>query len=125
MDSNWYLVSNAIEVPSPSLLVYVERAKENIRRMIEIAGGPERLRPHIKTHKMPALIEEQLRAGIQKFKCATIAEAEMAAAAGAPDVLLAMQPVGPNIRRLIHLIAAFPATKFGAILDDPEIALQL
>jgi D-serine deaminase-like pyridoxal phosphate-dependent protein len=124
-DAEWFKLANAVEVPSPSLLIYVERASENIRRMIAIAGGPERLRPHIKTHKMPALIERQLRAGVQKFKCATIAEAEMCAAAGAPDVLLAMQPVGPNIGRLIRLIGAFPRTKFSTILDDGEIALQL
>src|SRR2546423_1439411 len=106
MDSGWFKLSNEAEIPSPALLVYVERAEENIRRMIALAGGSARLRPHIKTHKMPALIERQLRAGISKFKCATIAEAEMTARAGAADVLLAMQPVGPNIDRLIKLIRA-------------------
>src|SRR3954467_8842321 len=112
MDSPWFKLANEAEIPSPALLVYVERAEENIRRMIAMAGGPARLRPHMKTHKMPALIERQLRAGITKFKCATIAEAEMTARAGAADVLLAMQPVGPNIARLIQLIRAFPKTKF-------------
>src|SRR5436309_931985 len=103
MANEWFQVSNAADIPSPALLVYVERAQENIRRMIAMAGGVGRLRPHIKTHKMPDLMARKLRAGIQKFKCATIAEAEMAARAGAPDVLLAMQPVGPNIARLIKL----------------------
>jgi D-serine deaminase-like pyridoxal phosphate-dependent protein len=74
---------------------------------------------------MPALIERQLRMGIQKFKCATIAEAEMAARAGAPDILLAMQPVGPNIGRLIKLIRTFTKTKFSALVDSSAIALQL
>jgi D-serine deaminase-like pyridoxal phosphate-dependent protein len=60
----------------------------------------------------------QLAKRIQKFKCATIAEAEMAAAAGAPDVLLACQPVGPTARRLAELAAKFPATSFSAIFDD-------
>lgn len=122
---DWFHVSNAVEVPSPALLVYVDRAKENIRRMISIAGGPQRLRPHVKTHKMAALIELQLRAGILKYKCATIAEAEMVARAGGGDILLAMQPVGPNIARLVKLIRAFPKTKISTIVDDPEIALQL
>jgi D-serine deaminase-like pyridoxal phosphate-dependent protein len=49
----------------------------------------------------------------------------MTARAGAPDVLLAMQPVGPNIDRLIKLISAYPQTKFSTIVDDPEIAKQL
>lgn len=125
MDREWFHVSNAVEVPSPALLVYVDRAKENIRRMVALAGGPQRLRPHVKTHKMPALVELQLRAGIQKYKCATIAEAEMTARAGGSDILLGMQPVGPNIGRLIKLIRAFPNVKFTTIVDDPEIALQL
>jgi D-serine deaminase-like pyridoxal phosphate-dependent protein len=49
----------------------------------------------------------------------------MTARAGAPDVLLAIQPVGPNIDRLVKLIRAFPATKFSTIVDNPEIAKQL
>lgn len=125
MDDAWYEISNAVEIPSPALIVYVDRARENIRRMVAMAGGPGRLRPHVKTHKMAALIELQLREGILKYKTATIAEAEMAARAGAPDVLLAMQPVGPNVTRLVKLIRAFSKTKFSTILDDAEMALQL
>ena len=49
-----------------------------------------------------------LEAGIKKFKCATIAEAEMLALAEAPDVLLAYQPVGPKADRLVHLIDKYP-----------------
>jgi D-serine deaminase-like pyridoxal phosphate-dependent protein len=61
-----------------------------------------------------------LDAGITRFKCATIAEAEMAAAAGAPDVLIAYQPVGPNVARVVRLVQAFPATRFAAIVDDTD-----
>lgn len=125
MDSLWYKLTNEAEIPSPALLIYVERAEENIRRMIAIAGNADRLRPHVKTHKMPALIARQLRMGIRKFKCATIAEAEMTARAGAPDVLLAMQPVGPNVDRLVKLVQTFPQTKFSTVVDDAGIALQL
>lgn len=49
-----------------------------------------------------------LDAGIRKFKCATIAEAEMLGHINAPDVLLAYQPVGPKISRLLDLIKAYP-----------------
>jgi len=125
MNTSWFEVANADEIPSPALLVYAERAQENIRRMITTIGDVNRLRPHIKTHKMPALVDAQLRAGITKFKCATIAEAEMAALSGAPDLLLAMQPVGPNIGRLIKLIGAFPKTRFSALVDNEAIARQL
>jgi D-serine deaminase-like pyridoxal phosphate-dependent protein len=66
-----------------------------------------------------------LAQGITKFKCATIAEAEMVAACLAPDVLLAYQPVGPNIQRFIRLIRAFPKTTFSALADDAETIRSL
>jgi D-serine deaminase-like pyridoxal phosphate-dependent protein len=100
------------------LLLYVDRVEENIRRMIGLAGDASRLRPHIKTHKLPEIVRLQLAHGITRFKCATLAEAEMAALAGAVDVLLAYQPVGPNIERLIQLSRKFPAVKISALADN-------
>lgn len=120
MNPDWYRVANVAEVPSPSLLVYPDRIAENVRRMITVAGGVARLRPHMKTHKMPELIRLQLSMGITKFKCATIAETEMTAGAGAPDVLLAYQPVGPNVGRMLALAQKFPGTKFAAVADDAD-----
>jgi D-serine deaminase-like pyridoxal phosphate-dependent protein len=114
----WYAVSNIADIPSPSLLVYEDRVVENIRRMIAMVGGPARLRPHMKTHKMPEIIKLHLQQGITKFKCATIAEAEMTAAAGALDVLLAYPLVGPNVARFLRLMQQFPETRFCAVADD-------
>lgn len=118
MPTPWYAISNADEVPSPALLVYPDRVEENIRRMIAIAGGVDRLRPHLKTSKIPEVVRMHVDQGISRYKVATIAEAEMAAAAGAPDVLLAYQPVGPNIARFIRLMTTFPGTAFSALVDD-------
>ncbi len=122
---DWYCVENEREIPSPALLVYLDRLDGNLHAMLEIAGGPERLRPHIKTHKMPAMIERQLALGITKFKCATLKEAEMAANSGAADVLVAYQLVGPNVRAFWEIARAFPTTKFSAIADDPRAAREL
>lgn len=118
MSQQWFKFKGVADVPSPALLVYRNRVKQNIRKMLRIAGGPERLRPHLKTHKMRQIIDMHLAVGIQKFKCATIAEAELAALAGVPDLLLAYQPVGPTIRRLLELIKTFPNTKFSVICDN-------
>src|SRR5438876_6411757 len=117
--SDWFHVANSADIPSPALLVYPERIRENVRRMIGIAGGAETLRPHMKTHKMPEVIRLQLEQGITRFKCATIAEAEMTAAAGAEDVLLAYQPVGPNVDRFLELAARFPSVRFSCAADNP------
>ncbi len=121
----WYQVANVDEIASPALLVYLERVDENIRDMIGVAGGVDRLRPHVKTHKLPEVIRRQLVLGISKFKCATIAEAEMLAECGCRDVLLAYQPVGPNINRLWELAARYPATAFSAVVDDEGIVRRL
>lgn len=115
---DWFRITNEDDVPSPALLVYPDRVEENLRRMIARAGGAGRLRPHVKTHKLPQIIALKLRAGITKFKAATIAEAEMTAAAGGLDVLLAQQPVGPGVRRLVKLVKAFPKTKFSTLADN-------
>ena len=114
-----YVVANIDEIPSPSMLIYRDRLRENIVKTVEIAGGPERLRPHVKTHKMRNVIEMQCQAGIAKFKCATLSEARMLAEIGVDDVLIAYQMIGPNIQRLINLKKSFPGTNFRVIADDP------
>lgn len=124
-NSKWYEVANASEVTSPGLLVYPDRVRENIRRMIAIAGGVGRLRPHMKTHKLAEVIRLQVEQGITKFKCATIAEAEVTAGAGAEDVLMAYQPVGPNVPRVVQLVKSFRKTKFSVIADDAAVIRDL
>jgi D-serine deaminase-like pyridoxal phosphate-dependent protein len=93
--------------------------------MIAIAGSPARLRPHIKTHKLAQIVALQSAMGISKCKCATLAEAEMAAGAGATDILLALQPVGPNQERFIGIVARFPKVRFSTLIDDPTVADSL
>ena len=119
----WYGVENVGEIASPALLIYPDRVQENIRRMIAIAGGADRLCPHVKTHKLEPLTRMQIDSGITKFKCATIAEAEMVATAGAANVLLSYQLVGPNIARFVQLGKQFPNTTFSAIADN-KVSIQ-
>ncbi|HVA49122.1 MAG TPA: D-TA family PLP-dependent enzyme [Pirellulales bacterium] len=125
MPEPWYQVDDDRRIPSPALLIYRERVEENVRRTIAIAGGTERLRTHVKTHKMAEMVALQLAAGIDKFKCATIAEAEMLARAGARDVLLAYPIVGPNVERLAKLAGTFPDTRFATLADDAEALREL
>lgn len=118
-------LENEADAPSPALLIYPNRVERNLRRMLAIAGSPERLRPHIKTHKLPEIVAQQVALGITKAKCATMAEAEMAAGAGATDILLAAQLVGPNVARFIALQRAFPRVTFLTIADDAGVLARL
>lgn len=124
MSTAWYKIENAAELDTPALLFYHERIEENIRRTLRMAGGPARLRPHIKTHKCKEVLNMQLAAGIEKFKCATIAEAEMAGKCNVPDLLMAYQPVGPKVERFARLVEHYGVmTRFSCIVDD-EAAIR-
>ena len=115
MKEDWFKLENTDEIITPSLVVFPKRILHNIKLMIEIAGGTESLRPHIKTHKMSEIIKMQID---NKFKCATITEAELLAKSGAKDILLAIQPTGKNISRFISLIKIYPESIFSTIVDN-------
>ena len=121
----WYLPSKPEEIASPALLIFVDRVERNIQSAIKIAGGVKRLRPHIKTHKLSQIVAMHQAHGLTKVKCATLAEAEMAAQCGVPDVLLAYQPVGPNQPLLLDLVRRYPETQFGCLTDNGQTAHQL
>jgi D-serine deaminase-like pyridoxal phosphate-dependent protein len=120
-----YRLTDPGSLLSPSLLVFRDLARANLQAMIAMAGGPQRLRPHVKTHKMPALVHLAQHAGVTRHKCATIAEAEMIAEAGGRDVLIAFPIIGPNLARLARLVWNFPETTFRVTVDDPQAARAL
>lgn len=120
-----YEIKNIREIDSPALVVYPHIVQKNIDRMKEIIGDVSRLRPHVKTHKMAEVVKMQMENGIQKFKCATIAEAEMLGQVGAVSVLLAYQPVGPKVNRLAEIIEQYPNTNFACLVDDTDVAQNI
>lgn len=123
MENNWYIIENVETVDSPSIALYLEHLKYNINEMISLVEGKtERLMPHIKTNKMPKVMELLLASGISNFKASTISEAEIAAEAGAKSVLIAHQLVGPKVDRFLSLIKHFPNTQFSTILDNMDSA---
>ena len=117
-EQKWYELENTENVVSPSLLVYPDRIEHNIASMVSMVNDIDLLRPHVKTHKTAEIVEMQMRHGIKKFKCATIAEAELLGTCGASDILLAMQPVGANIQRFLDLSRKYPDSKFSALVDN-------
>ncbi|MEO6719043.1 MAG: D-TA family PLP-dependent enzyme [Ferruginibacter sp.] len=119
---SWFAVSNIDTIDTPALLVYAERVKENIRLLTTMVKDITQLRPHVKTNKMAEVCSMMMDAGITKFKCATIAEAEMLAMINAPDILLAYQPIGPKVQRLIHLVKNYPNSHFSCLVDNETSA---
>ncbi len=123
--SEWYHIKNIDAIDSPALIIYHERVKENIRILLSMIDDVRRLRPHAKTHKSTEATLLMMDAGIHKFKCATISEAEMLAIAEAPDVLMAYQPTETKLQRFISLIKQYPKTKFSCLVDNNEFAKKI
>jgi D-serine deaminase-like pyridoxal phosphate-dependent protein len=124
-EKQWFELNEADEIDSPALLIYKDRVASNIETMINIAGDADRLMPHVKTHKMAEIVKMQIEAGISKFKCATIAEAEMVAEAGAKNILVAYQLNFVKAKRFISLIKMFPGKTFSSLIDNVDSAEML
>ena len=115
-----YAIRDTSELYSPALIFYKDLIRRNIEYAISLVGNPARLRPHAKTHKTREIAQMQMKAGITKHKCATLAEAEMLADCGVKDVYIAYNIVGPNCARLARLAAKYPICRFSVAGDDAE-----
>src|SRR5215469_5358412 len=93
-------------VDTPALLVELDIMEANIRR---VAGTCRTngigWRPHTKGQKTPEIVQKELAAGASGVTCAKLSEAEVLAANGIRDILIANQIVGPaKMRRLVDLL---------------------
>ena len=105
---------------TPQLVINRTLLLNNIKHLVNVAGLPSRLWPHVKTHKTAAIVSILQENGINNFKTATIAEAEMCASCRAENVLLSYPLVGYNQDRFLKLQKAFPSTIFHTLFDDLE-----
>lgn len=121
----WYKPANESSISTPAVLVYPDRIEDNIRRMITIAGKVERLRPHVKTHKIAEIIRLQVQHGIKRFKCATLNEMEMVAGNGGEDILLAYPLLGPGIKQFFQIMEQFPEVNMAVTVDSLTSCRQL
>lgn len=84
------------DLDTPAVTVHLDVMEDNIRRVqahLDRHGIGNR--PHIKTHKIPAIGRMQLAAGAMGITCQKIGEVEVFADAGvAPDVLLSYNILG-------------------------------
>jgi len=93
------------EVDTPALLLYMDEVERNIKTMATyFADKPCKLRPHMKTHKLPLISHKQIEAGAIGITCAKLGEAEIFLEAGIKHVLIANEIVGhTKIQRLVQL----------------------
>ncbi len=109
-------------VNTPAVLVDLEIARRNIERFQAYADAQGlAVRPHIKTHKLPAVAEMQLKAGAIGITCQKISEAE-AMIAGSPkitDVLLTYNIIG--LEKLEHLKALARKVTLSVVADSEAV----
>ena len=107
------------DLDTPALVLDLDRMQRNVARMTGVfqqAGIG--WRPHTKAIKTPALAHLLLRAGAFGVTCAKLGEAEVMAAAGIRDILIANQIVGAaKISRLVNLL---PLADVIVAVDNPD-----
>lgn len=96
------------QIDTPALLVDLPALDRNIAMMAEatVSRGVG-WRPHAKAHKSPAIAHRLLDAGALGVTCAKLGEAEVFAASGVRDILIANEVVGPIKARRLAALAAY------------------
>jgi D-serine deaminase-like pyridoxal phosphate-dependent protein len=112
------------ELDTPALLIDLDVMERNLRRAADYARAHDlRLRPHTKTHKIPALARRPLEAGAAGITVAKVGEAEVMLAAEPPELLVAYPVIGRA--KLERLVEVARRTRVTVALDSLQAARQL
>ncbi len=112
------------DIDTPAVLISLERMQANIQHMqAEMDALGVKLRPHVKTHKIPAIAHMQIEAGAVGITVAKLGEAEVMAEAGIDDIFVAYEIVGE--RKLERLLAVAAKARISVAVDSLDVALPL
>ncbi len=122
--SNYFVGSRVREVDTPVLTVDLDLMEDNIRRASRFFRDlAVQWRPHTKGQKVPAIAHREIAAGAIGITCAKLGEAEVMAASGVDDILIANQIVGAHkVRRLANLCRQVRVT---VAVDSEQNAREL
>ncbi|MCW5690277.1 MAG: D-TA family PLP-dependent enzyme [Pseudolabrys sp.] len=114
------------QLTTPAVVIDLDKVERNIKRHQNYANAHGlKLRPHIKTHKLPRIAEMQLRAGAVGVTCQKISEAE-AMVAGTPeikDVLITYNILGAE--KLERLAALAKKVRLSVVADNESVVAGL
>lgn len=112
------------DVETPAVVIDLDQVERNIEEMSGAAGAHGvRLRPHIKSHKIPQLMRLQLDGGAIGATCATLREVETMIDAGCPSVTLAFPP--QSAEKVDRLVALRDRAEIRVTIDSVESATLL
>ena len=107
------------DVDTPALILDLDVFEANLDRLAALlAGSGVRLRAHAKTHKSPVIAHLQIARGAVGQCVQKVAEAEVMAWGGVPDIIVTNQVVGAQ--KLARLAALAPITRIAVCADDPR-----
>ena len=105
------------EVDTPALLLDLDAFEGNLDAMAALlAEHPVKLRAHAKTHKSPVIARLQMARGAVGQCVQKVAEAEVLAWGGVPDILVSNEVVGA--RKLARLAALTRIARVAVCADD-------
>ena len=112
------MASPIADVPTPALLIDLDRVESNLRRgqAYADAQGVD-LRPHAKTHKSPRFAHAQVAAGAVGVCVAKLGEAEVMADAGLADLFMPNTVIGPD--KAARAVAMAQRVRFAIGVDHP------
>jgi D-serine deaminase-like pyridoxal phosphate-dependent protein len=114
------------DLDTPAVVIDLDIVEANIKRAQDtLSGHGLANRPHIKTHKIPALAKMQIDAGAVGITCQKLGEVEVMADAGAADdILLTYNVLGEaKGERLAALIRRLK--RMAVVLDNDVVARGL
>ena len=115
---------NVSELDTPALLIDLDVMERNLEHVAGYAREHGlRMRPHTKTHKIPALARRQIALGAAGLSVAKVGEAEVMIAAEPPELLVAYPVLG--WRKLDRLLPLARRTRVTVSLDSATAARQL
>ncbi|MEO8668874.1 MAG: alanine racemase, partial [Bauldia sp.] len=104
-------------IDTPAVLIDVDRVEANLKRAQDFADAHRlKLRPHIKTHKLPHFARRQVALGAIGITCQKIGEAAAMAEAGLDDIFLPYNIVGPE--KLLRLRDLALRTRLSVTADS-------
>ncbi len=111
------------ELPTPALVLDLERMRENIATMASSTAGRTAVRPHFKVHKCLEIAHEQVAAGAIGMTAATVSEALTLVRGGFDEILIANEVVSPGKAALVAQLAG--EARVTVAVDDPDVAAVL
>lgn len=107
------------DLETPCVLIDLDLAEANLARAQAYADAHGlKLRPHIKTHKLPFFAHRQLALGAVGITCQKLGEAEVMADSGVSDILVPFNILGPPKLARLHALHARIAIAVSA--DSPD-----